>query len=151
MQKNIDNNKVINMSELFNNSDDLEIVHKIDIQTNEVNLLNEPELLGVILTEIKLRSLILEEINIYAFCILPFHISMVISMRDDEGPINKWVKKFKAYITRNSENKKLWKPKFKLENIDNCMLTYKCSEVVEQPQHMGLVDDWYEYGFSFKI
>ncbi|MFA5480683.1 MAG: hypothetical protein WC337_11725 [Candidatus Muiribacteriota bacterium] len=151
MEGILNNNKIIHMAELFKTEEQIEKVYRIDVKTNSVNLLYEPELLNLILTEIKLRSLILDEINIYAFCILPFHVSLVISMKEGEGEIDKWVKKFKAYITRNSSNKKLWKPKFGFEKIDLNMLNFICSEVVKQPESLGLVENWCDYSLSFKI
>jgi len=139
--------KVINISHLCKES--TECAYKVDIITNNHNLLYQTETLSLILTELKLRSLILDEIAIYAFCILPEKISLVISMKE-ECKLDQWVKKFKAYITRNSHTKKLWKPKFEMEEIESSMLSYKCTEVVKQPETLGLVNNWNDYSLSFK-
>ena len=142
--------KVINISGIVNEQE-IEKVYRLRLNTRNVNLLYQSDILNLILTEIKLRSMILEEINLYAVCIMPFHISIVLSVKEENTDLKSWVKKFKTYITRNSDVKKLWKPLFEFEKIDNPMLTYKCEEVVKQPEAMGLVDNWCDYGLSFMV
>jgi hypothetical protein len=80
---------------------------------------------------------------------MPYHVSLVLTV--NEGDIKKWVKKFKAYITRNSDLKKLWKKGFEFEEVDNSLVSYKCEEVVKQPEKIGIVDYWHEYGLSFRV
>ena len=91
-------------------------------------------------------------IPIYAYCIMPDHVHLLINASDRKG-IVEFVREIKSLSTRiawqHGYNGTIWQRSFYdhfLRRDEDCEMV--ASYIVHNPVRKGMVEDWREYPFS---
>ena len=108
----------------------------------------------IIADEINYRSHVANEVIIYAYCIMPDHVHLLLKLSEGYGKsIRNWVAAFKRYTARvfsmRYEVKPLWQSNFydhivRKEESLNTIAEY----IANNPVRKNMVKQWNEYPFS---
>jgi len=115
---------------------------------------NNANYAGIVADEIDYRSKTTQEVIVFAWCIMPDHVHILLKLSDGYGKsLQNWVAAFKRYTARIISQlygiKLLWQPDFhehvvRKEESLNQIAEY----IANNPVRKGMVDEWTRYNFS---
>jgi putative transposase len=113
----------------------------------------KPQVAQYIADEINYRARTAEEILVFAYCIMPDHLHLLLKLNDGYGKtLQNWVAAFKRYTARllnQLENiTPLWQNNF-YEHVVRTDESMKgiAEYIVHNPIRKNMVSDWQEYRF----
>jgi len=112
------------------------------------------ELAKIIVDEIDYRVKCAHEVEVFAYCIMPDHVHLLMKLKEKYGKtLQNWVAAFKRYTARNAGEefgvRPLWLKNFYEHVVRKEESLEKIAEyIVNNPVRKGLVDDWRKYPYS---
>lgn len=134
---------------------DTNVVYFLTICTyKKMTYFKDPEMAQFIEKEIDYRSRVSGEVTIFAYCIMPDHVHLLLKLNEGYGKsLPNWVAAFKKYNARilsmMSNIKPLWQANYyehvvrKDESLKNI-----AEYIVNNPVRKNMVREWQKYPFS---
>lgn len=113
-----------------------------------------PEIAQYIDKEIDYRSRVVDEVTMFAYCIMPDHVHLLLKLNEGYGKsLSNWVAAFKRYNARilsmMCEIKPLWQANYYEHVVRKDESLKSIAEyIVNNPVRKNLVQEWREYPFS---
>jgi len=120
---------------------------------NKQAYFQKPQIAQYIADEIIFRAQTLKEIILFAYCIMPDHLHLLLKLNDGyEKTLQNWVSAFKRYTARllnQLENiTPLWQKNFYEHVVRTDESTKEIAEyIVNNPVRKNIVGDWQKYRF----
>ncbi len=141
----------------LNNFDytDTHAVYFVTLCTHDKNpCFKNPQFAQYIAKEIDYRSRVTEEVTVFAWCIMPDHLHLLLKLNEGYGKsLANWVAAFKRYNARilsmMHDIKPLWQANF-YEHVVRKEESLKAiaEYIANNPVRKGLVDHWRDYPFA---
>jgi putative transposase len=113
-----------------------------------------PEIAQYIATEIDYRSRIASEVTMFAYCIMPDHVHLLMKLNEGYGKsLSNWVAAFKKYNSRilsmMLDIKSLWQANYYEHVVRKDESLKAIAEyIANNPVRKNFVREWQEYQFS---
>ena len=121
---------------------------------NKKAYFKNPELAQYIAKDIDYRSRVVDEITIFAYCIMPDHVHLLLKLNDGYGKsLPNWVAAFKRYNARilsmMCDIKPLWQANYYEHVVSKEESLKRIAEyIAHNPVRKNFVTQWQEYLFS---
>ena len=121
---------------------------------NKKTYFENPEIAQYIEQEIDYRSRVVQEVTVFAYCIMPDHLHLLLKLNEGYGKsLANWVAAFKRYNARvlsmMRDIKPLWQPNY-YEHVvrkDESLKTI-AEYIAHNPVRKNLVSQWQDYSFA---
>jgi putative transposase len=121
---------------------------------NKILYFKNPEIVQYIEQEIDYRSRVAKEVTIFAYCIMPDHLHLLLKLNEGYGKsLPNWVAAFKKYNARilsmEFDIKPLWQANY-YEHIvrkDESLKTI-AEYIANNPVRKNMVRQWQDYPFT---
>jgi putative transposase len=134
---------------------DIHAVYFLTICTHEKKAyFRNPEFAGYIAREIDYRSRVAHEVTVFASCIMPDHVHLLMRLNETYGKsLPNWVAAFKRYNARilsmMHDIRPLWQPNYYEHIVRKDEALNKIAEyIIQNPVRKNMVQEWQEYPFS---
>jgi REP element-mobilizing transposase RayT len=120
----------------------------------EKSYLKNPEIAQYIAKEIDYRSRIAGEVTMFAYCIMPDHVHLLMKLNEGYGKsLSNWVAAFKKYNSRILsivfDIKPLWQANYYEHVVRKDESLKAIAEyIANNPVRKNFVREWHEYQFS---
>ncbi|OGS22139.1 MAG: hypothetical protein A2252_04650 [Elusimicrobia bacterium RIFOXYA2_FULL_39_19] len=118
------------------------------------NVFANSEIANCLVNEIDFRFTKLKEITVFAYCIMPDHLHLLLKLNEGYGKtLQGWVAAFKRHTTKtilqNAFVKPLWQTNYYEHIVRKDESLNKIAEyIVNNPVRKGMVSIWEDYAFS---